>query len=182
MPSIRLHHLIQWDTLSVRMKYTKSGKGVLMSTVNEFFYRILSTQQFAPRFLHHAFLTFKFCKRMSDNLFEIYSCGMLLLSENLRAVVSQSVQNGAWNGFVIMRCEWKNVKYSAHKATSSCVCYNMLLRKYSFGDRTERGHKSFREISQIQQGHLQMLLKPFFFIISCKIDKHKWQIKILIWI
>lgn len=66
-----------------------------MSTVNEFFYRILSTQQFAPRFLHHAFLTFKFCKRMSDNLFEIYSCGMLLLSENLRAVVSQSVQNGA---------------------------------------------------------------------------------------
>jgi hypothetical protein len=60
-----------------------------MSTVNEFFYCILSTQQFAPRFLHHTFLTFNICKRMFDNLFEIHSCGMLLLSENLHAEGSQ---------------------------------------------------------------------------------------------
>ena len=76
-PFSRLHHLIKSDALSVRMNYTKSGKEILMSTVNEFFYCILSTQQFAPRLLHHAFLTFNLCKRMFDNLFEIYSRGML---------------------------------------------------------------------------------------------------------
>jgi len=58
-----------------------------------------------------------------------------------------------------MRWEWNIVKYTTHEANSSCVCYNLLLRKYSFGDRTEKGHKPFREISQLQQGHLQMLLK-----------------------
>jgi hypothetical protein len=70
-------------------KYTKSGKEVLMSTVNELYYCILSTQQFAPRLLHHGFLTFKLCKRMFYNLFEIYSCGMLFLSEKLHAEMSQ---------------------------------------------------------------------------------------------
>jgi len=60
-----------------------------MSTVSEFFYCILSTQQFVLRLLHHALLAFKLCKRMFDNPFEIYSCGMLLLSEKLYAEVSQ---------------------------------------------------------------------------------------------